>query len=343
MEKSTVCKFFLIVIALIWVFAVPGLCPAADDFSQWLETFRAEAMTQGISEATLDAALSGLQPIPRVIELDRTQPEFTYDLWSYLDLVITESRIKKGKQMLYSHRKILNSIKVRYRVQPRFLVAIWALETNFGANIGKFPVIGAVATLAHDTRRSKFFRNELMNALRVLDEGHIDISDMRGSWAGAMGQLQFMPSTFVKFAVDEDKDGRKDIWHSLPDVFGSAANFLSGNGWDAEYTWGRQVKVPQGFDQNMTGLDMERPLAEWNRMGVRRVTGKNLPHINIQASLIQPSGSTGPSFLVYQNFRAIMSWNPSHLYALAVCHLADRLGGAGPLQKDVRDQSRLQE
>ncbi|HBH61691.1 MAG TPA: lytic murein transglycosylase, partial [Nitrospiraceae bacterium] len=141
-----------------------------------------------------------------------------------------------------------------------------------------------------------------------------------------------MPSTFVKFAVDEDKDGRKDIWHSLPDVFGSAANFLSGNGWDAEYTWGRQVKVPQGFDQNMTGLDMERPLAEWNRMGVRRVTGKNLPHINIQASLIQPSGSTGPSFLVYQNFRAIMSWNPSHLYALAVCHLADRLGGAGPLQ-----------
>ena len=324
-------------VALISLLALPQLCPAADDFSQWLDKLRGEAIAKGISEATLDAALSGLQPIPRVIELDRNQPEFKYDLWSYLDLVITKSRIKKGRQMLRSHHKLLNKISARYGVQPRFLVAIWALETNFGANIGKFPVIGAVATLAHDTRRPGFFRAELLHALKILDEGNINISDMKGSWAGAMGQLQFMPSTFVRFAVDEDKDGRKDIWHSLPDVFASAANFLSGNGWDSAHTWGRQVKLPQGFDQKLTGIDTVKTLAEWKKIGVRRINGKGLPNINIKASLIQPSGSTGPSFLVYQNFRAVMQWNPSHLYALAVCHLADRLDGAGPLQKAEGD------
>jgi membrane-bound lytic murein transglycosylase B len=317
------------VITLTSLLALPGSCPAEDDFSQWLETLRAEALTKGISSATLDTAFTDLQPIPRVIELDRNQPEFKYDLWGYLDLVITESRVKKGRQMLYIHRKLLNKIKTSYGVQPRFLVAFWALETNFGANIGKFPVIGAVATLAHDTRRSGFFRNELLSALKILDEGHINISDMRGSWAGAMGQLQFMPSTFVRFAVDEDKDGRKDIWRSLPDVFGSAANFLSGNGWDSHFTWGRQVYLPKDFNHELTGLGTEMTLSEWRKLGVRRVDGKALKGANIKASLIQTSGSNDPSFLVYGNFRAVMQWNSSHLYALAVCHLADRLEGAG--------------
>lgn len=337
MIKIGFLKLILIIIALTSLLALPAACPAADDFTQWLEKLRAEALAKGISAATLETAFTGLEPIPRVIELDRNQPEFKYDLWGYLDLVITESRIKKGRQMLYSHRKLLNKIKARYGVQPRFLVAIWALETNFGANIGKFPVIGAVATLAHDTRRSGFFRNELLNALTILDEGHIDIADMRGSWAGAMGQLQFMPSTFVKFAVDEDKDGRKDIWHSLPDVFGSAANFLSGNGWDPNFTWGRQVYVPQDFNQQLTGLDTEKTLSEWKGLGIRRVDGKTLKGSNIRASLVQTSGDNNPSFLVYDNFRAVMQWNPSHLYALAVCHLADRLEGAKPLQKADRD------
>lgn len=324
-------------VALTLLLALPSLCPAEDDFTQWLEQLRVEALSKGISETTLEEALSGLEPIPRVIELDRNQPEFKYDIWSYLDLVITDTRIIKGRQMLYTHRKLLNKIKAHYGVQPRFLVAIWALETNFGANIGKFPVIGAVATLAHDTRRSSFFRNELLSALKIIDEGHINLTDMRGSWAGAMGQLQFMPSTFLRFAVDEDRDGRKDIWHSLPDVFGSAANFLSGNGWDSAYTWGRQVKVPQGLEKDVAGLNIEKPLTEWNRLGVRRTSGRNLPDVTINASLIQPSGSAGPSFLVYRNFRAVMQWNPSYLYALAVCHLADRLEGAGPLQKSVRN------
>jgi len=322
---------------LTTVLTLPEVCPAEDDFAHWLEQLRTEALAKGISSATLETAFEGLEPIPRVIELDRNQPEFKYDVWSYFDLVITDSRIKKGKEMLYTHRKLLNKIKAHYGVQPRFLVAIWALETNFGVNIGKFPVVGATATLAHDTRRSSFFRNELLNALRIIDEGHIGFADMRGSWAGAMGQIQFMPSTFVKFAVDEDRDGRKDIWHSLPDVFGSAANFLSGNGWDDAYTWGRQVSLPQGFDQNITELNIEKPLSEWNRLGVRRINGRKLPGIHISASLIQPSGTTGPAFLVYRNFRAVMQWNPSYLYALAVCHLADRLEGAGPLQKADRD------
>lgn len=324
-------------VTLTSLLALPVLCPADDDFSRWLEELRAEAMAKGISGPTLDAALSGLQPIPRVIELDRDQPEFKYDLWNYFDLVINKSRIKKGKQMLYRHRKLLDEIRARYGVQPRFLVAIWALETNFGANIGKFPVIGAVATLAYDTRRSGYFRSELLEALKILDEGHINLSDMLGSWAGAMGQIQFMPSTFIRYAVDEDKDGRKDIWHSLPDIFGSAANFLSSNGWDPGYKWGRQVQLPQGFDQEINGPDTEKPLSKWNRMGVRLINGKDLPHSNVNASLIRPSGIDGPSFLVYGNYRAIMQWNPSHLYALAVCHLADRLAGAGPLQKTEGD------
>lgn len=337
MIKNSFLKFALMIIALTSLLSLPALCQAEDDFSQWLEELRAEALAKGISSATLDTAFAELQPIPRVIELDRNQPEFKYDLWSYLDLVITESRIKKGREKLYTHRKLLNKIKADYGVQPRFLVAIWALETNFGANIGKFPVIGAVATLAHDTRRSGFFRNELLSALTILDEGHINISDMRGSWAGAMGQLQFMPSTFVRFAVDEDKDGRKDIWHILPDVFGSAANFLSGNGWDHDYTWGRQVYLPKDFNQELTRPNTEKTLTEWNELGIRRVDGKALKGGNIKASLIQTSGSNNPTFLVYGNFRAVMQWNPSHLYALAVCHLADRLEGAGPLKKTDRD------
>ncbi|MEW6601717.1 MAG: lytic murein transglycosylase [Nitrospirota bacterium] len=333
MAKNRFLTHQLIIITTVLLLALPRVCPAADAFSVWLEQLRTEALAKGISEATLDTAIEGLEPIQRVIELDRNQPEFKYDIWGYLDLVITESRIKKGKEMLYIHRKLLNRIKAHYRVQPRFLVAIWALETNFGANIGKFPVIGAVATLAHDTRRPEFFRNELLNALKILDEGHVDIADMRGSWAGAMGQLQFMPSTFVKFAVDEDNDGRKDIWHSLPDVFGSAANFFAGNGWDSDYTWGRQVKLSESFNEMLFGVDTEKTLSEWSKLGVRRVDGKVLKGVNITASLIQPSGSAGPSFLVYNNFRAVMQWNRSYLYALAVCHLADRLQGSGPLQK----------
>ena len=301
------------------------------DFDEWLAELRVEARTKGISEGTLNTALAGIEPLERVIELDRNQPEFKKDFWSYFDLMVNNARIAKGRRMLFRHRKILEDIQSRYGVQPRFLVAIWGLETNFGSNLGGFPVIRSLATLAHDTRRSSFFRAELLQALKILDEGHINISTMKGSWAGAMGQLQFMPSTFIRFAVDEDKDGRKDIWYSLPDVFASAANFLSGYNWRGDMTWGREVHLPSGFDHGLDGLDTKKPLAEWQELGVRRINGNNLPVFDTKASLILPSGVNGPAFLVYQNYRSIMHWNRSHLYALAVCHLADRLAGTGSL------------
>ena len=314
-------------IIFILVLLLPQVCLSEDVFLTWLNDLKTEAMTKGISGSTLDTAFAGLQPIQRVIELDRNQPEFTKDFQRYMKLTVTESRIKRGQWLLVKHRVLLDTIRDEYGVQPRFLVAIWGLETNFGRNTGTFPIIGAVATLAYDTRRSRFFRAELLNALKILDEGHITISEMLGSWAGAMGQVQFMPSSFVRFAVDEDKDGRKDIWHSLPDVFASAANFLSSNGWDPDFIWGREGTLPPGWNGDIAGLDTKKPLAAWQHIGIRRANGEDLPDADIPASLIQPSGSNGPSFLVYRNYRAIMRWNPSHLYALAVCRLADRLAG----------------
>ncbi len=315
---------------------MPQVCTGNVEFDTWLTGLRAEAIAGGISSETLDIALKDLKPVPRIIELDRNQPEFKRSFWSYQKLVVTESRIKRGAEMLITHRDLLERIKDRYGVQPRFLVAIWGLETNFGSYKGKFSVIRATATLAHDARRSKFFRSELLHSLRIIDEGHISLENMLGSWAGAMGQLQFMPSTFTQLAVDEDNDGRKDIWQSLPDVFGSASNFLSSYGWMPGYTWGRQVKLPQVFDNDLIGTGTNRTLAEWQETGVRRYNGKDLPDADISASLIQPSGSNGPSFLVYKNYKAILRWNRSHLYALAVCRLADRIAYRASLKDMVQ-------
>ena len=328
--------FGLIFFILVVLFFLPQICSGNEEFDTWLLDLRAEAISRGISAETLDIALKDLKPIPRVIELDRNQPESKLSYWSYQKRVVTETRIKKGAQMLTTHRELLESIKNRYGVQPRFLVAIWGLETNFGTYKGTFPVIGAVATLAHDARRSSFFREELLHSLKIIDEGHIGIENMLGSWAGAMGQLQFMPSTFTQLAVDEDNDGRKDIWHSLPDVFGSASNFLSSYGWMPGYTWGRQVKLPQDFDNDLIGTDISNSLAEWQKAGVLRHNDEDLPDADISASLIQPSGSDGPSFLVYQNYKAILRWNRSHLYAMAVCQLADRIAYTASLKNMVQ-------
>lgn len=306
-----------------------GIC--SEDFTVWLENLRLEARTRGISEATLHEALDGLQPIPRVIELDRKQPEFTQTFWRYLDARVTENRVVRGRMLLEVHAELLDKIEKQYGVQPRFLVAFWGLETNFGDYLGSFPVIGALATLAHDPRRSDFFRSQLLAALSIIDDGHISAAEMMGSWAGAMGQPQFMPSTFVRFAVDADGDGRRDIWHSLPDVFASAANFLSESGWQGDKTWGREVKLPPDFDLELAGLGVEKTLAAWQILGVRRINGEDLPRVNMKGSLVLPAGHSGPAFLVYNNYRTTLQWNRSNLYAIAVGHLADRLSGKGPL------------
>jgi membrane-bound lytic murein transglycosylase B len=301
-------------------------------FTQWLAGVRAEAVGQGISAATVDRAFSGVTPNARVIELDRRQPEFTSTFWGYFDRAVSDQRVAEGRAMLARHAALLSRVSAATGVPPRVLVAFWGLETNYGGNLGGFNVIEALATLAYDGRRGSFFRAQLMAALRILDQGHIAPNAMVGSWAGAMGQMQFMPTTFRDHAFDQDGDGRKDIWTNLADAFGSAGRFLADIGWQSDQLWGRQVRLPVGFDYSQSDLDMTKPLSEWAALGLRRADGGALPVVaGMNASLLVPAGHRGPAFLVYDNFRVIMRWNNSSFYALAVGHLADRIGGGGPL------------
>jgi membrane-bound lytic murein transglycosylase B len=332
MNRQTASPFLLFAITLIFIFPQSVFSATPDDFSSWLADLRKEATSLGITEKTLDEALTDLHPIERVLELDRKQPEFTLTFWKYLDGRVTDQRVERGKKLLKEHAALLKSIERQFGVQPRFLVAFWGLETNFGDYLGGFPVIGSLATLAFDPRRSSFFRNELFAALQILNEGHISPAEMKGSWAGAMGQPQFMPSTFIQNAVDQDNDGRKDIWNSLPDVFGSAANYLSRSGWDGKRTWGREILLPENFDISLAGLKNKKKLKEWQKLGIRRIDGRDLPAVDISASLFMPAGFSGPAFLVYSNYHVILKWNRSHLYAIAVGHLADRLVDGRPLQ-----------
>lgn len=332
MQRDIVTFRIISVFTILICILSPYATFAEDSFDDWLSGLKQEALARGISGDTLDNVLKGLKPIERVIELDRRQPEFTQDFWEYLQVRVTKERIVKGRRLMERHRALLEDIGTRYGVQPRFLVAIWGLESNYGTYTGGFPVIASLATLAYDTRRSSFFRSELLNALTILDEGHIAVAEMSGSWAGAMGQVQFMPSSFIRFAVDADRDGRKDIWQSLPDVFASAARYLRDAGWRRGYIWGREVLLPDGFGSGTAGSDTRQTLSAWQRLGVRRADGGDLPGDDIEASLVLPAGEDGPAFLVYDNYQAILKWNNSHSYALAVCHLADRLVGKGKLR-----------
>jgi membrane-bound lytic murein transglycosylase B len=300
---------------------------AADiDFASWLQALRSDALAGGVRAQTLDAALANVQPIPRIIELDRKQPEFTVTFDQYLSRTVGEGRIAEGKAKLRERRELLEQVAAKYQVQPRFIVALWGMETDFGKQTGGYPVVNALATLAYDGRRAGFFRSELMQALKILDEGHINLNAMTGSWAGAMGQNQFMPSSFMRFAVDHDGDGRRNIWTSLPDVFASTANYLRQSGWRDDLTWGREVQLPAGFDIKLADLEVKKPLAEWQRMGVRSADGGPLPQRDLVASIVIPAKSAQPAFLVYDNYRALMRWNKSLFFATAVGMLSDRIG-----------------
>jgi len=297
-------------------------------FEPWLAGVRQEAAQIGISEATIAGALGDVAPIPRVIELDRRQPESTMRFEDYLTRVVNEARIREGKARLRTHRQLLDRVGRRFGVQPRFIVALWGIETNYGAITGGFPVVGALVTLAYDGRRSSYFRKELFNALKILDAGHITVAEMQGSWAGAMGQSQFMPSSFLALAIDYDGDGRRDIWTTEADVFASIANYLARYGWRRDITWGRKVRLPPGFDSGHVTLDRDRRLGEWQTLGVRRLDGRDLPRRDIAAALIRPDGDgdgDGPVYLVYKNFRALMKWNRSKFFGIAVGHLSDRI------------------
>ena len=309
--------------------AIAAASPSAagtQDFMMWLQGVRREAIESGVRAQTLDAALSGLTPIPRVIELDRRQPEFTLTFRQYIERVAPESRVRRGRRLLAENRALLSAIGRKYRVQPRFLVALWGIESDFGRVAGGFKVVAALATLAYDGRRSAYFRRELLNALRIIDQGHVTPESMMGSWAGAMGQYQFMPSSFLAFAVDHNGDGRRDIWTTRDDIFASAANYLARSGWRDDLTWGRGIRLPDSFDRSLLGLATTKLVPDWQALGVRRADGSALPSRSIMASVIEAETDRPPAYLVYQNYRTILKWNRSTFFALAVGRLADAIG-----------------
>ncbi|MEJ2724883.1 MAG: lytic murein transglycosylase [Deltaproteobacteria bacterium] len=318
----------LLVVAALFLLAPasPVLAEEQAHLSQWVANFKKEALRRGISIRILNQAFENFEPIAQIIELDRYQPESKLSLEQYLNKVVRKSRVEKGRDILSRHRSLLGEVYERYGVQPRFLVALWGIETAFGVMTGKFPVIHAIATLAYSGRRSTYFRKELVQALRIAEAGHISLSEMRGSWAGAMGQLQFMPSAFHNFGVDFSGDGRIDIWNDLGDAFASAANYLSRSGWSTGHAWGREVRLPRSFDRMMIGLETRNRLSQWQSLGVRRVSGKDLPKKpDLFGSILQPDGKEGRAFVVYKNFRVILAWNKSDYFGIAVGTLADRI------------------
>lgn len=310
--------------ALCLLFTTPAY--AAEDWSTWLNGVKAEARQNGVSEDILNQALGGIKPIPRVIELDRKQPEGTMTFAKYKKNVISDTRIRKGRILLKEHAAALKKASDKFGVPPQYIVALWGVETSFGEYTGGFKVVPALATLAHDGRRSKFFRTELMNALKILNEGHIQPINMKGSWAGAMGQNQFMPSSFHAFAIDGNGDGKRDIWGTLDDVFASTANYLSKSGWKEDQKWGRAVKLPQGFPKALSSLKIKKSLAEWKNMGVTLPNGSAIPTADgMMASIVTPGGLDGPAYLVYDNYRVIMRWNKSTYFATSVGLIADSI------------------
>jgi len=295
-------------------------------FSQWREQFRAEALAAGISAATFDQAFAGVQPDPAVIEADRSQPEFTRPVWQYLEGAISPQRVRSGRRLLSEHATTLDQIEARYGVDRETLVAVWGLESSFGQIMGDKSVIRSLATLAHEGRRPAFAKSQLIAALEILQHGDVEPQRMRGSWAGAMGQTQFIPTTYNTHAVDFDGDGKRDIWNSSADALASAAHYLQASGWKQGKAWGFEVELPEGFDYALADTEIRKPLAEWRHLGLRNLPGDQE---EASASLLLPAGHRGPAFLIMDNFRAILRYNNSSAYALAIGLLAENFQGKG--------------
>ncbi|OBT11236.1 lytic transglycosylase [Shewanella sp. UCD-FRSSP16_17] len=304
---------------------------AVDDFSQCVDKLKVTARSEGLSEQTINTSVANLKFIPRVIELDNQQPEFSQTFGNYFNKRVTDWRVKEGRRLLAENRELLNKLTKEYGVPGQYIISFWGLETNFGGYKGKMSVLNSLATLACDPRRSDYFTNELMQALKLKEKYNFDDATMVGSWAGAMGHTQFMPTNYAKYAVDGDGDGKVDLWNSTADALTSAANFLQQLGWKANERWGREVTLPENYDYQYLGRKHSQPLTQWAALNITQTSGKPLSTPNMKASLYVPSGHTGPAFLGYDNFDVIMRWNRSEFYAIAVGHLADRINGAAPL------------
>ncbi|HBZ95574.1 MAG TPA: lytic murein transglycosylase [Pseudomonas sp.] len=293
-------------------------------FADWRQALRGEAIAAGIDAALFDRVLAGVTPDPAVLKADSSQPEFTRPVWEYLDGAVSSSRIGRGRVLLAQHSLVLERIEQQYGVEAPILVAIWGLESNFGNNIGSHSVIRSLATLAYDGRRQGFWRVQLLAALQILQNGDVSSERMIGSWAGAMGQTQFMPTTYNQHAVDFDGDGKRDLWGSSTDALASAAHYLQASGWQRGQPWGFEVNLPNGFDYALADPDQRRTLAEWAELGVRPMAPTGAA-ASARASLQLPAGHKGPAFLLLDNFRSILKYNNSTSYALAIGLLADNL------------------
>ena len=309
--------------------AVDG--PSEQRFAEWIGRFRDTARAAGISEVTQGLAFDGVQFLPRVVELDRSQPELNRTVWDYLDSAVSPARVAVGLQRLQQVRTDADTAAARYGVSPFVLAAIWGIESNYGSHYGDIPTIDALATLGFEGRREQWASGQLLAALQILQRGDIDRARMIGSWAGAMGQTQFLPSVYLAHAVDADGDGRRDLWGSMADVFASTANFLAHSGWQAGQPWGVEVALPAGFDVGRAADAVRLPSAQWAAEGVRSIDGTPLPGLS-DASVLLPAGARGPAFLTGANFRVILRYNNSTSYALAVGLLAQRLAGGPAVQ-----------
>ncbi len=312
---------------------------SAESFQTCLLALGERARQQGIDAALVASVLENTTRLERVVKLDRNQPEFTTSFAGYYSKRVTESRVSKGRLLMIEHQELLTRMQQEYGVPAQYLLAFWGLETNYGAYFGKIQTTDALATLACDQRRSKFFSAEFINALSILHAGDIEQPKMLGSWAGAIGNMQFLPSVFLKYAVDGDGDGRRDLWGSIPDSMASAANFLRGIGWQDNLRWGREVILPTNFDYSLSGSHETRKLADWVQLGVTDAYGGAMPALDIEAAILVPSGHRGPAFLIYDNFKVIMRWNRSEYYAVAVGRLADRIAGSAALTRKLESNS----
>lgn len=309
--------------------AVPlggGKAAAAEsDFNGFLETMRREALARGIRLGTVDHAFQSIEYLPHVVELDHRQPEHRMTFAEYMAKVVTQEKLDEARRHLADNWPLLWRVWQRFRVQPRFVVALWGVESGFGHTMGTYPVPSALATLAYDGRRGALFRAELIDSLQILDHGDIRFDRMLGSWAGAMGQCQFMPSTYLRYAVDFDRDGRRDIWDDRSDALGSIANYLAHLGWRGNEDWGRLVSVPPGLDTRYAGLDRRLTTSQWASLGVRPLGRGRFTGREPAASLVIPDGANGTGVLAYGNFRAIKKWNNSTYFATAVGTIADSI------------------
>jgi membrane-bound lytic murein transglycosylase B len=304
---------------------------AAADFDACIERLWPDAARRGISRDSFVRHTAGLTPDLRIMDLLDSQPEFTKSFWDYLDVLVTDARIARGREMLAQHRDTFDAIEKTYGVDRHVIAAIWGIESNYGTAIGERPVIRSTATLACIGRRQNYFRDEFLATLEILHRGDVRPEQLRGSWAGAFGQTQFMPTSFKRHAIDFDGDGRRDVVDSLADVLASTANSLKKDGWAAGQSWGYEVVVPAGFNYLLADRSRALTIREWEQLGIRRPNGKPFPRTADRAYLLTPAGTQGPGFLMLQNFRVIMKYNPAEAYALAIGHLADRLRGGEPM------------